>query len=260
MMPVLAVCLAALVGSGDAETPAIGVASALVEPAPSAVHPFRLLDQSADVLVPGEYEVGVLYGRLSRGLFPGFQASAHLAAYLIGFVNLNGKYLLVDLPELRLSIDAGVWWLASGRLIRVQLLYVPVELRASVPLPKGFEANFAFQASFLEAGTNESTLRSAGLGAEATLVRYDSIGAWFLQGKVPLVAGAGGRFALYGATFEGMAPFGNLAAWSVMVGRDQKIGRSAHLRVGVGYRNRPGIVVVESLGPVAYNLDFYWRF
>jgi len=51
----------------------------------------------------------------------------------------------------------------------------------------------------------------------------------------------------------------DLSSWSVVISRDQLFGDVAHVRFGVGYRNRPGILLVDSLGNLVLEFDVYWR-
>ena len=37
------------------------------------------------------------------------------------------------------------------------------------------------------------------------------------------------------------------------------LGDTTHLRVGAGYRNRPGILIVDSIGNFIFQFDVYWR-
>lgn len=232
----------------------------LPQAAPS--RPFRPLDVSADTLAPGKTEVGVFFGRVTRGLFPRLHVSAHLAAYLVSLVNLSARVLLVDEPSLRVSLEAGVWWLAAGPFLKSSAMAVPGEVRASVPMPLGFETSFAVRAQWLQVELLGTRLGSTSLTGEVTVARYDSsgTGAWFIQGRVPFVGAAGLGADVFGVHLEGTAVFGNMPAWSVLVARDQPLGESLHLRLGIGYRNHFGLVGLESIGPVAYNLDLYWRF
>jgi hypothetical protein len=58
---------------------------------------------------------------------------------------------------------------------------------------------------------------------------------------------------------EGTLALDDLSAWSVMLARDQLFDKKGHVRFGIGYRHRPGLLLVESLGPVMMTFDVYWR-
>jgi hypothetical protein len=50
-----------------------------------------------------------------------------------------------------------------------------------------------------------------------------------------------------------------VSSWSVLLARDHLLGKKGHVRFGLGYRNRPGILLLESIGHLMLRLDIYWR-
>ena len=144
------------------------------------------------------------------------------------------------------------------KVLSVSFGSVSAELRASLPLANAFELSCAFRLNWLLLRAGGFGADVFGLGDEVALARYDSSGAWLLQAQVPLTAGVGYQDAI--SNLSGVALMDDLAAWSVLAARDQKVGKAAHLRLGLGYRNRPGILVLQSFGPVLARFDVYWRF
>lgn len=226
----------------------------------------HLYDLSADTLPVDESEIGVFWARYSRGLAKDFQLATHVAGDAIGVINVLAKYRFLDRPELRASIEGGVIWAASLLLLSEGgdapiLLFVPIELRATVPLDEKLELNLAWMyRGSLTSGAG-SAFGISTLRAEATLVRYDQRGAWFLTGRFPLVSRADVKLdSLLGKSdVVGAIALDDLPSWGFLGGRDLTFGTSGHVRLGLGWRNTPGILFYESLGRVLVNVDLYWR-
>ncbi|MGQ0507739.1 MAG: hypothetical protein ACT4TC_20750 [Myxococcaceae bacterium] len=228
----------------------------------------RMLDISADAMNPGEREWHVL-GKYARGFFfPGFQLSTELAADTVSILNLTAKWQFLRLPEASAAVQVGGYWSPLVPLLSrgSNIFYVPAELRLTVPLVRTWEINVA--GSFLYNSVDLATSATTGVsqkgiivGSEMTLVRYDSKGAWYLQGKLPLLSTDSQTVRLEGSTLPrvGSVTRDDISAWSLLVGRDLTFSDQAHLRLGVGYRNQPGIFLVQSFGKVIATVDLYWR-
>jgi hypothetical protein len=222
--------------------------------------PFRLLDVSAEVLAPRDWEVGVIWGRLARGILPRFQLSTHAAPWLLSGINLNARVLLLDDERLRVAVDVGGAWVVLARLGQITAATVPVEVRASVPLPWNLEMTFTTKASWVLLHAGQVDIDVVLVSELLSLVRYDSRGAWLFQAQLPLTTIGRIQTSQYGGSLAGFAFFDDVPAWSVLLARDLQLGEKTHLRFGLGYRNRPGILFLQSLGPVLLSLDLYWRF
>jgi len=221
----------------------------------------RLLDVSADVLEPGEDQFSLLYAQYTRGIVPRLQLSAHLAPYLLTLANGCARFQLVRGPELRVSVEGGFWWFALSEIAQTRLFAIPADARATVGLGGPYEVTLAgtFQWLQFETGTQRTDARR--VNAEATLVRHDAKGAFFLRARLPLFVNHGMRVAslLGEGDVTGSLTLDDLSSWSVLVARDHIFKQNVHLRFGLAYRNQPGILVIESMGNVLLTFDLYWR-
>jgi hypothetical protein len=233
----------------------------LSAPALAATPRTALLDVSADVLEPGEDQWNLFWAQYSRGVLPRVQVSGHLAPMLLTLANLSVKAQLLDRPELRVSVEGGVYWLGIGRLVALDAFAFPMAVRSSVPLADDLWLHMG-------AGYHRQLLRVEGLGydrhlvhAETTLARHDSRGAFLLTAKMPLFSVQQVRLEgpLGGGVLNGALALDDIAAWNVMLARDHIFGKTSHVRFGVGYRRRPGLIFLESLGHVLLTFDVYWR-
>lgn len=222
----------------------------------------RPLDISADVLPSGRMELSLFWGTLSLGVAKRLQLSWDLAGAAVGLLNMGARVQLLDEAPLRATFELGGAWWVVAMLMKGQLVSVPAELRASVPLFEAFELSLATRASWMLVKLAELDFNSLTLGAEATLWRHDRRGAFLLQGRLPLVAGnvltASEVLGIVGAS--GSIWFDDTRGWSVLFARDQLVGSRARLRVGLGYRARPGVLFLESLGNVLVSANVRWRF
>lgn len=223
----------------------------------------RLLDVSADVLAPSEAQFGLFWLNYAHGLIdrPRLQVSAQVGAYLVTLVNASAKLQVVDRPELRASVEAGAYWFALSRLVGSTIVSVPAAARATVPLADELDLNLALNYRWLVLTVPEVAQNSHDLGAEVTLVRYDAHGAFLLQGKIPFFGAQHLHLAsLLGKTdVNGILVLDTVSSWGVMLARDQMFSDTGHIRFGLGYRHRPGILLLESVGNVMLQLDVYWR-
>jgi hypothetical protein len=234
----------------------------LSAPALGATPRTALLDVGADVLEPGEDQWNLFWAQYSRGVLPRVQVSGHLAPLLLTLANLSVKGQVLDRPELRVSVEGGVYWLGIGRVVNMDALAFPMAVRSSVPLAEDLQLH-------LGAGYQRQLLRFEGLGydrhlvhAESTLARYDTRGAFLLTAKMPLFSVQRIRMEgalLGGASLSGTLALDDVSAWSVMLARDHLFGKTGHLRFGIGYRHRPGFIMLESLGHMLLTFDVYWR-
>jgi len=232
----------------------------------------RVLDISAEVLKPKEMEFALFWGHLGIGVLPRVQLSAELAPFLITLANISAKGQLVDLPQLKVSLEAGIWYLVASKVVNADLFFsVPVALRATVPLAAGFELHLAGKFSWLalrgmpDAFSGRDTPRDTDtrtFAAQVTLARYDSSGAFYLQGTLPVLTNAHAAVPNFLGRIDVVSSdmiLGNTDAWSVLLGRDQAFGSNFHVRLGIGYRNKPGLFT-ESIDRVMVDLNGYWRF
>lgn len=237
-----------------------------VGPRASAEPRTALVDLSADTLAPGAWELGMVWGRVSRGIVPGLQLSTHALGWPFGALNLFGKWQFVDRPELRASVEGGAVWLASAALLAdgddtPVFLVFPFEARASVPLSQRFELHLGAVGRWSVAGLAGAGLSTTSLRLDVSLSRTDASGAWVATGRFPLLTRAGVRMdSLLGVSdVAGALMLDDLASWGLVLARDQLIGDRLHLRFGVGYRNTYGILLYESLGHLLMTFDLYWR-
>lgn len=247
--------------------PAFAAPAAAVEPERGARERRALLDLSADVLPANESQVGLFWAFYARGFGSGLQVSTHAAADVVGVLNASARYALLRRPELRLAVDAGFLWpviLPSlAQLVGTEPMHVlslPLALRATVPLDDDVELNLA--ASYRWTGTflEGAAMSDAALRSEVSLVRHDRAGAFALVGMFPLLNYSSVRVSVPGLRdISGGLLLDELASWGVLLARDHHLGKSGHLRLGLGYRNRPGILFLESLGHVLISFDLYWR-
>jgi hypothetical protein len=233
----------------------------LCSPALAATPRNALLDVSADVLEPGESQVNLFWGQYSRGILPGVQVSSHLTPILLTLLNVSAKAQVLNRPELRVSVEGGAYWLAAGRLANINAFAFPLALRGSVPLSDNLQLNLGagFQRLVLDA--EKASLNRNLLHVETSLVRSDANGAFMLLAKAPLLnlQRVRAESVLGNQILEGTLALDDVSSWSVMLARDQLFDKSTHVRFGLGYRHRPGIIIVESLGPVMVTFDMYWR-
>lgn len=223
----------------------------------------RLLDVSADVLAPSEAQFGLFWLSYTHGVIdrPRLQVSAQFAAYLATLVNASAKLQVVDRPELRASIEAGAYWFALSRLVGSTIVSVPAAARATVPLADEVDLNLALHYRWLALTVPEVSQNSHDLGGEVTLVRYDANGAFTLQGKVPFFGAQHLHLdSLLGKSdVTGILVLDTVSSWSLMLARDQLFSDTGHIRFGLGYRRRPGLLLLESVGNVMLQFDVYWR-
>lgn len=227
----------------------------------------HLYDLSADVLPQGVGEIGVLWGRWSRGLHPGVQVSSHLGGVLLGLPNVSARYQLLSREELRVTVGLGFTWAAVLLLLQEEgmptplLFMLPFELRGTVPLADRLELTFVGRLNGVFTNLVGQAFSNTSVGAEAILVRYDDRGAWILSGRFPLFSQARVRLEslLGNATIDGVITLDDLASWGGMISRDMLFGQTGHLRLGVGYRNTPGILLLQSIGRLTFDLSLYWR-
>jgi hypothetical protein len=230
----------------------------------------RLLDVGADVLEPGETQFGALWGYVGVGLGKGIEVSSHLLPDLLTLVNARAKMRLLARPELRASVEASVWWLATGRKAGITAAVVPMSARASIPLPHALELELAGRFRWFKldnlrwldfSGPSTVAQDLFSLGSEVTLVRYDALGAFYLQLGAPLFTVQRSHYPeLLGKTdVTGYLPLDDSPSWSIVAGRDHCFGKTTHVRLGVGYRHQPGLFLFESLGNLVLQLDWYWR-
>lgn len=233
----------------------------LCSPVLAATPRNALLDVSADVLEPGESQVNVFFGQYSRGILPGVQVSSHLTPMLLTLLNVSAKAQVLNRPELRVSVEGGAYWLAAGRLIDITVLSFPLAARGTIPLSDTLQLNLGAGYQHLAVDTNDSTLNRNLLHVETTLVRHDPRGAFLLTAKAPLInlQRVRAESVLGDRVLEGTLLLDDVSSWSVMLARDHLFDKKGHVRFGIGYRHRPGVLFVESIGPVMLTFDVYWR-
>lgn len=223
----------------------------------------RLLDVSADVLAPSEAQFGLFWLSYAHGVIdrPRLQVSAQFAMYLATLVNASAKLQLVDRPELRASVEAGAYWFALSQIVGSTILSVPAAARATVPLADELELNLALQYKWQVLTLPAYAQNSHNLGAELSLVRYDANGAFLLQGKIPFFGAQQLHLdSLLGkSNVNGTLVLDSVESWSILLARDQMFSDTGHVRFGIGYRYRPGLIFVESIGNVLVQFDLYWR-
>jgi len=234
-------------------------------------------DVSARVLPDQTNEFGLWALRWSRTVMPGLQLSSHLGSLAMLSPSFYAKWSVVDLPNLVLTLDGGLLWLApalaqSGGLTQPGLAgHVPLAVKATVPLFGASELTFAWAGDMLGgrvyAGGQGSGAMNLSARFETTFVSTDDSGAWIAMLKVPLFYRLGlqvdslvGSNPLPGITFD------SVPAWSVVVARDLVFSMplaegitDGHLRLAAGYRNRPGILFVESIGQLILYAEFFVR-
>lgn len=220
-----------------------------------------LPDVTADVLQPGEGQLNLLFLQYSRGLLPGLQLSAHLGGYLLTLVNLTAEYQFVNRPELRASIQGGAYWFAASQLVGAVVLQAHLQPRVTVPLLPGMELNLSANARLLVTSLPGLALDNRDVRGELALLRYDEGGAWLLEGRFPLLSQQNQSLqnVLGQGTLSGSLLLDDLASWGVLLARDFAVGETMHVRLGLGYRNRPGILMLDSIGNLLFQFDLYWR-
>lgn len=239
----------------------IALALLLASPALAATPRNRIMDLTADVLEPGEDEIGVFWLRYTRGVLPGVQVSTHAVPFLMTLLNASAKVQLLNRPELRVSLEGSAWWFGLGRMADIDIASFPLVLRGSVPLSDNLDLTLGAGYSWFILNSGDTDLSYQRLRAETTLVRYDSRGAFLLTAELPLLNTTRARLdSLLGkSNIAGSLTLDDVSAWSVFLARDQLLGDAGHVRFGVGYRNRPGIIIVDSIGNLMLRLDIYWR-
>jgi hypothetical protein len=230
-------------------------------PALGATPRNRITDLTADVLEPGEDELAVFWCKYTRGLLPGVQVSTHAVPFLMTLLNASAKVQVLNRPELRVSLEGGAWWFALGAAADVDIASFPLALRGTVPLSENLELTLGAGYSWLVLNSEDTDLSYARLRAETTLARYDSRGAFLLTAELPLLNTTRTRLdSLLGKSdIAGSLTLDDVSSWSVVLARDHLLGETAHIRFGIGYRNRPGILLIESLGNLMLRFDVYWR-
>ena len=229
----------------------------------------RVLDLTADVLPPGQGELGLLFLRYGRGVLPGLQLSSQLGLVLTGTASLEAKYQLVRDPHFRMALQVGgSWWVAARYLperlpagLAVPHVFVPVWLRTTAAIGPAWELSASAGLTTIVLGRGRADLLRSDLSAELSLIHYDDAGAWLLTGTAPISSWYRTQVNLEGipSPVSGTVQFDSLDAWSLVVGRDFAFGPTAHFRAGVGYRNRPGLFLVDSFDGLIVKLDLYWR-
>ncbi len=175
------------------------------------------------------------------------------------FLNLNARLLLVDDPQIRVIAEIGAGYLVVGPLIGTVAYHVPAELRSTIPITENWNVSTALKYRALGFDRKEVAMNFHSFVWASNIVRHDPSGAFFVELTMPLANITRNRSTFQGLDLAGTLVLDNVPAWGVLVGRDQRIGKSAHLRFGVGYRNKPGIIVVDSIGNLMATLDLYWR-
>lgn len=219
----------------------------------------RLLDLEADILREGEWQFNLFGLVYTRGILPRFSLSTSILGDVATALNLTARVQVVDEPFLRLTAEVGGAYLLAARLLKASFYWVPAEVRATVPLLPGLEVSVAMRYRLLGLQAEGTSLAAHTLAWTSSLVYHDPVGATFLEVTVPAVNIARQTGALEGIPLDGVIALDNVAAWGVMLGRDQRFGRTGHFRIGVGYRNQPGILLLESYGKLLVSLDLYWR-
>lgn len=221
----------------------------------------HVTDLTADVLEKGEDEIGVFWGRYARGVLPGVQVSTHAVPFLLTLLNASAKVQVLNRPELRVSLEGSAWWFSLGHFAGVDIASFPLVMRGTVPLADNLDLTLAGGYSWFILHSKESDLGFARLRAESTLARYDSRGAFLLTAELPLLNTTHTRLdSLLGeSNIAGSLTMDDVSSWGVVLARDHLLTDKAHIRFGLGYRHRPGILLIESVGNVMFRLDVYWR-
>jgi hypothetical protein len=244
MKPAVLLALVAFGTGASAETPRTG-----------------LLDLSADVLEPGESEFGLVWLRYARGVAPGLELSSHLAGDAATLINLRIKYRALNRPELRLSLEASPTWLAAAKLIDTSLIRVPIVARGTFPIALQWDATVSGIYDLIFYGDASTAFQARLFSGELVVARYDAGGSVFVRAELPLFSTQQVRLTslLGDRSLSGALTLDDLAAWSLMVGRDHIFGRSGHVRFAIGYRNRPGLLFLQSFNRIVAQFDIYWR-
>lgn len=246
----------------------LGFFLALSSSAQASSGRLSLLDLSADTLGRGNWEVGLFWGRVARGMTPHLDLSTHGVAWLAGAPNVLAKWRFLDRSELRASVEGGAIWVASAALFTSPgekwpvLLFLPLEVRATLPLAPAYELHLGAIGRWNVTNIPGLGLGTASLRMDVSFARSDSSGTWLLMGRFPLFTRASIKLdSLLGASdVSGTLALDELASWGVLVARDQMLSERVHGRFGVGYRNTYGIVAYESLGHLLLTFDLYWRY
>lgn len=245
----------------------LGLVWALSSGARAVTAPNAVVDLSADTLGRANWEVGLFWGRVARGMTPHLDLSTHGVAWLVGAPNVLAKWRFLDRRELRASIEGGAIWVASAALLTDAserwplLLFLPVEARASLPLASAFELHLGAIGRWNVTNIPGLGLGTASLRMDVTLAHKDRSGTWLVTGRFPLVTRASIRLeSLLGASdVAGAIALDELASFGFLIARDQMLSERVHGRFGVGYRNTYGIIAYESFGHLMLTFDLYWR-
>lgn len=226
-----------------------------------------MYDISADVLPPGQSQMGLFFANYTRGILPRFSLSSHLAGDALGVLNLEAKMAVLKREELRLSAELGAIWPASLQLaahwllpeLSFAMVKLPMGVRASTPLASNLELHLAGLGDLSYLQLAESSQWSFGLRSELTLALYDHKGAFLLRARFPLLTHSLSTLDLFGAQLSGTLVLDDLASWGILLARDHIFSETIHLRLGLGYRHRPGTILLDSIGRVLVELDVFWR-
>lgn len=227
----------------------------------------RLLDLSADTLRPGEWEIGLFWGRVARGFTPNLELATHALGWSVGAVNVFAKWRFFDDEHLKASVEGGVFWMASLGLFVDDwqkfplLLVVPLELRATVPLADKVDLHLGGIGRWSVLDVDGGGFSVGSLRLDVSVSRSDRRGAWIATARLPLVTRARVKVdSLFGVNHvTGSILLDDLPAWGLLVAREQRLGTRWRARLGLGYRNTYGIALYESVGHLLVNLDLSWR-
>lgn len=229
-------------------------------------------DVSARVLPADRLEVDSAWLRLGKTVAPGLQLTTHAAAWPVLLPNLYAKWTFVDTPAFAAALDGGVLWAALAHVVLpkdgAMFVAIPLALRTTAALAPDLDLNVAWRFEAQLGALAGLRTGSNSFRSELSLVRTDAGGAWLLEATLPIfVQQATGAESLLGkADVLGFATLDTLPAWSVVLTRDFSIpvrwfspDDDFHVRLGAGYRHRPGIVFLESFGHVVVVFDLYVR-
>lgn len=230
------------------------------EPVPDVPHDRRLIDLSADTLEQGEWQINLAGLFYSRGVLPWLSLSTSLLGDAATVANLSARFRLINLPGLRMTSEIGGGYLVLGAFIpSFGFATARAEVRATISLADNWEMSMAPVYQLLRIKLEDFDWLNHGVSWTMVLVRHDDLGSMYLQFTVPALSIAQARLNIGGVPTSGVLALDNMPAWGVMLGRDHRIGKTGHLRVGIGYRNRSGLLVLESIGNLMLSLDYIWR-
>ncbi len=242
-------------------SPAQPEAEAEVEPkvVMTKGHDRRLIDISADMLEAGEWQINLAGAFYSRGILPWLSLTTSLLGDVVSMANLSARVRLLDTAALRLTAEVGGGYLIAGPYLGFGFALANGEVRATIPLNDVWEVSVAPKYRLVSLKFADTNTFFHNVSWTTVLIHHDPYGAMYLDFTVPALTITQARANIGGVTVAGTLALDNLPAWSVMLGRDQRIGQTGHLRLGVGYRNRPGIIVLDSFGNLMVSLDYIWR-